>query len=185
MDPFIGQISMFGFDWAPRGWARCDGQLLPIAQYQSLFALIGTIYGGDGRTTFALPGLRGRVGVHSGQGAGLNSRPIGQKTGHQTTILNTNNMPAHSHTAVVGGDVKMPVSDGDPNTDAIAGAYLTNQSTDFYHDTASTGEFAGALSNQITVTVANTGSATDFNNMQPFQVINYCIALVGVFPSRN
>jgi microcystin-dependent protein len=185
MEPFLGQITMFGFDWAPRGWARCDGQLLPINSNQSLFSLLGTIYGGDGRTTFALPGLRGRVGVHSGQGAGLTNRTIGQKTGGQTTILNTNNMPAHTHNAVVGGDVKLPISDSDANTDSIADGYLTNQSNDFYHDTPSAGEFAGALANSITVSVTNAGAGQDFNNMQPYLVINYCIALTGIYPSRN
>jgi microcystin-dependent protein len=185
MTPFIGMIQIFGFEWPPRGWARCDGAILAINNYTALFSLIGTIYGGDGRTTFKLPDLRGRVPVHSGSGPGLTTRSIGQQGGAETTTLNQNNLPSHSHTAVVGGDVKMPVSEGDPNTDAIAGAFLTNQSTDFYHDTASTGEFAGALVNQITVTLQNTGNNTAFNNMQPYLVMNYCIALEGIFPSRN
>jgi microcystin-dependent protein len=185
MTPFIAQIQIFGFDWAPRGWARCDGTLLAINSYQALFSLIGTIYGGDGRTTFALPDLRGRVPVHSGSGPGLTDRRIGAKSGAETTTLTTNNLPSHTHTAVVGGDVKLPISDSDANTDSIADGYLTNQSNDFYHDTPSAGEFAGALVNQITVTLTNTGNNVAFNNMQPYLVVNYCIALEGIFPSRN
>jgi microcystin-dependent protein len=185
MTPFIGMIQIFGFDWAPRGWARCDGALLQISSNTALFSLLGTIYGGDGRTTFKLPDLRGRAAVHSGSGPGLTHRSIGQQGGVEETVLNQNNLPSHSHTAVVGGDVKLPISDSDANTDSIADGYLTNQSNDFYHDTASAGEFAGALANDITVTLSNTGASTPFNNMQPYLVINYCIALEGVYPSRS
>ncbi|MBR9921332.1 MAG: phage tail protein [Bacteroidetes bacterium] len=185
MEPFIGQIQIFGFNWAPRGWALCDGQLLPIAQNTALFSLIGTTYGGDGRTTFALPDLRGRAALHHGHGPGLSTRPIGQKGGTETTTLNMTNLPSHTHTAVVGGSVQLPVSGNEPDTDSPSGAFLSAQSDDFYNGAASAGEFAGALSTNLTVTNGNTGGNIPFNNMEPFLVVNYSIALVGIFPSRN
>ena len=99
-EPFLGEISMFGGNFAPRGWAFCDGQLLSIAQNSALFSLLGTIYGGDGRTTFGLPDLRGRVPMHHGNGPGLSSHPIGQKSGSETVILNVLQLPAHNHTVI-------------------------------------------------------------------------------------
>lgn len=99
--PFVGQIATFGFEWAPRGWARCDGQLLAINQYAALFSLIGTIYGGDGRTTFGLPDLRGRAAIHSGNGPGLSSYNIGQRGGLETVNLSVAELPRHSHTVII------------------------------------------------------------------------------------
>ncbi|MCB0706365.1 MAG: phage tail protein [Saprospiraceae bacterium] len=185
MTPFVGQIQIFGFNWAPRGWALCDGQLLAISSNTALFSLIGTIYGGDGVTTFALPDLRGRAPIHEGNGPGLSSRKIGEKGGSETTTLTVNNMPSHNHIATVGGSVQMPVSASSGNTDSPSGAYLTSTSDDFYNDSAAAGEFAGALQNSLTVNVLNTGGGIPFNNMQPYLVVNYSIALQGIFPSRN
>ncbi len=96
-DPFIGQIQTFGFNFAPRGWARCDGQLLPISSNSALFSLLGTTYGGDGRTTFGLPDLRGRAALHQGQGPGLSNRNLGQRAGAENTTLTVNQMPSHNH----------------------------------------------------------------------------------------
>ncbi|MEM8909888.1 MAG: tail fiber protein, partial [Bacteroidota bacterium] len=110
MEPFIGQIMMFGGNFAPRGWALCNGQLMPISQNQALFSLLGTTYGGDGRTTFALPDLRGRAAMHAGHGPGLTDRRLGQRSGTETNTMNTLQMPSHSHIAVVGGSVKIQVS---------------------------------------------------------------------------
>ena len=98
-EPFLAEVKIVGFNFAPRGWAQCDGQILPINQYQALFSILGTTYGGDGRTTFGLPDLRGRVAMHPGNGPGLSPRQLGQKTGTETNTLTVNQMPAHNHTA--------------------------------------------------------------------------------------
>ena len=98
-EPFIGEIRIFGFNFAPRGWALCDGQLLPISQNSALFSLLGTIYGGDGRTTFALPDLRGRAALHEGTGPGLSPRQLGQRSGSETNTLTVNQLPPHTHQA--------------------------------------------------------------------------------------
>jgi len=173
MTPFIGQIQPFGFNFNPRGWAKCDGQLLAINQNDALFSLLGTIYGGDGRTTFGLPDLRGRVPVHTGSGPGLTTRPIGQKGGSNTNRMNTNTMAAHGH------GVAMPVSEDDATTEEANGNVLGTAAAAIYSGAASGGESLQAFNTGMT------GSNTDFNNMQPYLVINICIALQGVYPSRN
>ena len=104
MEPFIGQIQAFGFNFALRGWAKCDGQLLPISSNSALFSLLGTIYGGDGRTNFALPDLRGRMAIHEGSGPGLTKRALGSKGGVESVALSVNQMPAHSHRVIAEGD---------------------------------------------------------------------------------
>ncbi len=101
MDPFIGEIIMFGGNFAPRSWALCDGQLLPINQHSALFSILGTIYGGDGRTTFALPDLRGRAAIHAGHGPGLSDRRLGSRSGTETTTIQIHNLPVHSHTVII------------------------------------------------------------------------------------
>ncbi|HMQ61685.1 MAG TPA: tail fiber protein [Flavilitoribacter sp.] len=174
MEPFIGQIQPFGFNFAPKGWALCDGQLQSIAQNSALFSLLGTTYGGDGITTFALPDLRGRTMLHQGHGPGLSLRVIGEKSGTETTTLITSNLPAHSH------PVQMPVNNAAPNTDEPANAYLAAiQSGDAYQGIAGTNQFYGAFS------TGNTGGNIPFNNIEPYPGGNICIALVGVFPSRR
>lgn len=185
MEPFIGQIMMFGGNFAPRGWALCNGQLLSISENQALFSILGTTYGGDGRTTFGLPELRGRFAMHAGSGPGLTPRQLGAKFGTETNTLNQTQLPSHSHTAVVGGQVRMPVSNGGVDSDSPADAYLTDQSNDFYNGTAAANTFTGPLTNEITVTNANTGNNQPINNLQPTQVVNYIIALQGIFPSRS
>ncbi len=178
-EPFLGEIRLFGFNFAPRGWAHCDGQLLPIAQNSALFSLLGTIYGGDGRTTFALPDLRGRVPMHMGTGPGLSSHPIGQKSGNESVTLTETQIPSHSHTA--NGTVQAVSGDG--NNKGPAGnvpASLSRENA-YSSDTPDTAMAADG----VNVTVNNTGGGQAHTNMQPYQVVNFCIALTGIYPSRN
>jgi microcystin-dependent protein len=173
MDPFIGEIRMFAGNFAPRGWAYCDGQLLSISQNDALFSLLGTTYGGDGRTTFGLPEMRGRVPLHMGQGPGLSSRPIGQKSGQERVVLSQNNLPAHTHTVAAGG----AANDKDPS-----GAVLGVPASPAYALEGHTMEM-----NRRAIGPAGSGTGAPWNhdNVQPFQCIHYIIALVGIYPSRN
>ena len=173
MEPFIGQIQAFPYNFAPRGWALCDGQLLAISQYQALFSLLGTTYGGDGRTTFGLPDLRGRVPIHSGNGPGLTSRRLGQRAGAEKESLTTNQIPSHSHSVVIKA-LEEGNSD-DPEGKLIAGNGLSS----FGSDNSST------LKNLKPIDSSNTGASQSHNNMQPFLCVNFCIALTGIFPSRS
>ncbi len=180
-EPFIGQIMMFGGNFAPRGWALCDGTLLPIAQNTALFSILGTLYGGDGRTTFALPDLRGRVAMHEGTGPGLSPKALGQKSGAETNTLNANQLPSHTHTATTTTNCVV----GSGNSNVASGNYW---SKDFgsQSGTYNSGPADGTMADgAVTTTVAHIGSSQPVNNMQPFQVINYIIALQGLFPSRN
>ena len=184
MDPFIAQIIMFGGNFAPRGWALCNGQLLPISQYSALFSILGTTYGGDGRTTFGLPDLRGRVPVHPGNGPGLSNYRLGEKGGRETNVLNITQLPSHNHTAT--GKVK---TGGDDNlTDTSAGNLLASEARgggdalNIYNNGAATGNMAD---NGVEVTVGNTGSSQPVNNIQPFNTVNFIIALYGTYPSRS
>lgn len=164
-EPFLGEVRMFGGNFAPRGWMLCEGQLLPIAQYQALFSLLGTTYGGDGRTTFALPDLRGRVAIAPGTGPGLSTYREGQKGGTENTTLNQQNLPAHGH--------NVPSLAVDPNSNAST---LTQGSTSVVTvGNAATG----------TVNTANAGGGQAINNVQPYLSVNYIIAVQGIFPSRN
>ncbi len=175
-EPFLGEIRMFAFDYAPRSWAHCDGALLPISQYQSLYALLSTRYGGDGRTSFALPDLRGRVPVHVGQGPGLTDRTLGQRAGEESTTLTAGQMPSHSHPATVHatdtfGDRKSP-----------AGGYLAK--ADDGENNYSGGE-PNVLLHASNTTIANCGGGQAHNNMPPLLVLNFCIAMAGIFPPRS
>ncbi len=167
-DPTIAQITMFGSNFPPRVWANCDGQLLPISQNTALFSLIGTIYGGDGRTTFGLPDLRGRVALHTGSGPGLLNRPQGEKSGSENTILSIANLPPHGH-------LINAMEEG--NTDDPSGAFIAGDGTNAFGTSPNVTMAANAIS--------NTGGGQAFNNMQPYGVIRFIIALQGVFPSRN
>ncbi len=168
-DPFLGQIQAFGFNFAPRGWALCDGQLLPIAQNTALFSLLGTIYGGDGRRTFALPDLRGRVSLHQGRGPGLSDRRIGAKGGQEMVTLTTQEMPSHKHSASGSNEEADSVSP--------AGRVPATGASAIYQ----TPPDAPMNANMIGLT----GGGQGHNNMQPFLVINWCIALVGAYPPRS
>jgi len=172
-EPFVGQIIMAGFNFAPRGYATCDGQLLSIAQNTALFSLLGTTFGGDGRVTFGLPDLRGRVPVHQGQGPGLTNRTMGEVSGSETVTLISSEMPMHNHLVSV---TNVSGALGQPNGNFI-GASSNNQ-TALYRPTSD-----GSTLNPQSVGLA--GGNQPHNNMQPYLVINFCIAMEGIYPSRN
>lgn len=168
-DFYIGQVKAFGFSFAPSGWAQCNGQLLAVSSNDALFSLIGTIYGGDGRTTFGLPDFRGRVPLHLGRGSGLSLRRIGQKNGQEKVTLNTQNLPSHKHTAT-GSDKDGSSASPGGNVPAVAKASIYQANAD-----------ASFNANMI----GNTGGSGSHNNMQPYIAVNWCIALLGTYPSRN
>jgi microcystin-dependent protein len=170
-EPFIGQIIMFGGNFAPRGWAFCDGALLAIAQNSALFSILGTTYGGDGRTTFGLPDLRGRYAMHEGQGPGLSPRALGSRSGSENTTLTINNLPNHRHRIRASGDAAN-TSNPDGNRLALSEAFS---------DQAIVGT-SPALNDDASDAV---GGGQAFTNMPPYQVVNFIIALQGIFPSRN
>ncbi len=162
---------MFAGNFAPRGWAFCDGQILPIASHTALFSLLGTTYGGDGRTTFRLPDLRSRVPIHRGNGPGLPSYALGAQGGLESNTLNVNNLPPHAHTNI-------PVSSEDADQESPVGGVIAKVSEDTYHAEASSGSNYGNGVN-------HTGGGQPIPNMMPSAVVNYIIALVGIYPSRN
>lgn len=177
-EPFLGEIMLVGYSFCPRGWADAAGQLLAISQYSALFSLYGTTYGGDGRTTFGLPDLRGRAPVSVGQGPGLSNRVLGQKIGSETNTLTTNNMPAHNH----GVAVTIEGNSAPGTSPSPAGgvpALSTNAS--IYGPSPNTAMNSGMAS----VTQNTVGGGQAVNNMQPTLVLRYCVALQGLFPSRN
>lgn len=172
MEGVLAVIWMFGSNFAPRSWAFCDGQLLAISQNQALFSLLGTIYGGDGRTTFALPDLRGRVPMHAGNGPGLTPRSLGAKFGAETVTLTTSQIPSHNHGVALGVSGEMGEED-------IANGGIIANSTATFNEDASTGQFIGGLSQ------SNVGGSQSHTNLQPCTVVNFVICLQGIFPSRN
>ena len=184
MEPFLAEIIMFGGNFAPRGWALCDGQILPIAQNQALFSLLGTIYGGDGRTSFGLPDLRGRAPIHAGNGPGLSPRRLGEKRGQEYVTLTAAQMPAHKHV----GAVKVSSADSDTSV-ATANASIGTPGAPVGRVFTGTLGFNSATPNVLlnpdSVETTNTGGGQSHDNMQPFQAVNYIIALTGTFPSRN
>jgi microcystin-dependent protein len=161
-EPFLGELKLMGFNYAPKAWAQCNGQLLPINQNQALFSLLGTMYGGNGQTTFALPDLRGRAAVHVGAGV-----TQGQAAGAETNTVNIQQMPGHTHF------VSASSSNGDgANPGALAGA------SNAYSGPSN-------LTNLQPSTISNVGGSQPHENRQPYLVLNWCIALQGIFPSRN
>ena len=183
-DPFIGEIIMFGGNFAPRGWALCDGQLLSISSNSALFSILGTTYGGDGRTTFGLPDLRGRVPMHAGNGPGLSSRPLGQRSGVEIVTLTTNQIPAHNHTATTTSTLRATSANGTVN--APAGNILANDGNDrIYNDSVAPDVSLSTAAIESTTSVADTGGNQAHTNVQPYLVVNFIIALQGTFPSRN
>lgn len=176
-EPYIGQIVMFGGNFAPRGWALCDGQLLPIANYNALFSILGTTYGGDGRTTFALPDLRGRIPMHPGTGPGLSPRSLGEKAGAEQVTLTSDEMPVHNHNAVVNTNIEES-NLSIPKDSTIIGKSGSGD-PDF-----TTGEPNNRLRGDA-VSVENAGGGLPHPNVQPFQCVNFIIALQGIFPPRS
>lgn len=175
--PFIGEIKAFGFNFPPRNYMFASGQLLPIAQYTALFSILGTTYGGNGTTNFALPNLNGRVAVGNGQGPGLSPYDLGEVTGTETVTLLITEMPAHTH-QMMGGTVSNAPTQvtGTPQADAMFGgsspgkAYVAN---------------AANLVTMAPQVIGFTGGSQPHNNIQPVLCINYCIAIQGIFPTRN
>ncbi|MEL6617818.1 MAG: tail fiber protein [Pseudomonadota bacterium] len=187
--PFLGELRTFGFTFCPRGWSEAAGQILPINSNQSLYALLGTTYGGDGRTTFALPDLRGRVSVNPGQGNGLTNRPLGAAFGTETTAQTVAELPTHTH--MIGGNLKAQMgasttaaSVPDPGGNFIGtftsgtGAYTT----DISGPVAMSG---GDIEVDVSAAkLSTTGAGQPITNMAPFLVTRHCIAIQGLFPSR-
>lgn len=178
MEGTIGEIRLFAGNFAPRTWAFCDGQLLAIASNTALFSILGTTYGGDGRTTFGLPDLRGRVAIGVGNGPGLPSVRDGEKGGTDSTTLTILNMPSHNHVAQV--DIKVTSDDG--NSDEPAGILATTGGANIYGPGPGDGSYGGG---PTSVTVGNSGGSQPFNNMQPYLGLRYIICLQGIFPSRS
>jgi microcystin-dependent protein len=175
-EQFIGEVRMFAGNFAPRNWAFCNGQLLQIAQYSALFSILGTTYGGDGRVTFGLPDLRGRFPIHAGTGPGLTTRYLGQKSGEETVSLTSQQMPSHTHEAIVHAFS----SEGDSSSPT---GNIMAKSSMGYPDYSMSNPDTTLKSN--TVEVLSSGGSQPHNNMPPFQTVNFIIALQGIYPSRN
>jgi microcystin-dependent protein len=177
-EPFIGEIKMVGFNFAPRGYAFCNGQLISISQNTALFSLLGTTYGGNGTTNFALPDLRGRVPIHFGQGSGLSVYSLGQASGTETTTLLTTNLPAHNHSSRLRAESNVGTT-ANP-TDAMISVSIQGDRI-FGPDTTA----AEVNMNIKAISEQTVGSNVPFSNLQPYLVVNFVIATQGIFPSRN
>ena len=173
-DPFVAEIRIFPFNFAPKGWAFCDGQILPLSQNTALFSLLGTTYGGNGQSTFALPDLQGNAAMHPGQGQGLSLRDLGEIGGSETVTLLESEMPLHTHFMMAAGSLANLNAPGP--TRALA--------------RSSGGTIYQPVTNQNIVQMAfqelsPAGGSLPHNNMQPYLTLNFCIALQGVFPPRG
>ena len=172
-EPFLGEIQIFGFNFAPRSWAMCNGQIMPISQNTALFSLLGTFYGGDGRTTFGLPNLQGQAVNAVGQGPGLSPYVMGENVGTELVTLQTTEIPSHNHTAYVfsqGDDTKRfgaPAANYAPCVPANISPFIVAQSTNGFFPIN---------------TLGNTGGGQAHSNQQPYMAMNFCIALEGIFP---
>ncbi len=172
-EPFVAEVRIFAGNFAPRGWAFCDGQLLPISQNTALFSLIGNTYGGDGRTTTALPDLRGRAPMHPGSGPGLTSRRLGQRGGNDSITLTESQLPNHDHNAQA---YARPGDLADPTNRFLARSSGPNT---YQSDTTNN------LTTMNSAALAPAGGSQSHNNLQPFLTLNFIIALVGLYPSRS
>ena len=172
-EPFVAQIQIFGFNFAPQGWALCNGQIMPISQNTALFSLLGTQYGGDGKSNFALPNLQSRVAIGQGNGPGLTPRVIGEQNGEEFVTVFANQIPGHTHPARCNNAV---------------GASYDPANQLWSQDAGGNQEYGSTLSNSGVMSpnaVLPTGGGLPHNNMQPFLGLNFCIALQGIFPPRN
>ena len=170
-DPFVAEIRIFTWTFAPKGWAFCNGQLLPISQNTALFSLLGTMYGGDGKSTFALPDLEGRIPIHSGQGSGLSLYDQGQEGGVETVTLLQSEMPVHNHALQVSAD---PATEREPPNQNFATGDGVN-----YWDTQSPNAVMNAAA------LAPAGGSLPHTNLMPYLTLSFCIAMQGVFPPRG
>ncbi len=172
-DPFLAEIRIFGFNFAPKGWALCNGQLMPISQNTALFSLLGTNYGGNGQSTFGLPNLQGRAVMHPGQGQGLNNRVLGEVGGSANVALLASELPSHGHGVVVA-----------TTNDAIADR--SNATGNVLAKPVDSSYAAGGNNTAMSAgSTSVSGSSFAHNNMQPYLVMNFCIALQGIFPPRS
>lgn len=171
-EPFIGEIKLVPYNFAPRGWAFCNGQILSIAQNTALFSLLGTTYGGNGQTTFALPDLQGRIVVHRGQGPGLSDYVMGEVAGVENVTIDATTLPAHTHTFQVNNAGA---------TGTVAGGFVPAVSTGTVGNVYGT----AAGGNMPAQSLSTVGSGQPHTNLQPYLTLNYCIALEGIFPQRN
>ncbi len=173
---FVGQVSLFGMNFCPRGWTSADGQLLPIAQHTALFSLYGTTYGGDGRTTFGLPDLRGRRAIGQGNGPGIGNYPLGQKGGSASFTLTLANLPSHNHTGTMRASNQQG-NTANPNNNVLA---IDKDGVQIYHNAGSTNNMAAD-----SLVINNNGGNQAVDKVSPYQVLRWCVALTGVYPSRN
>jgi microcystin-dependent protein len=170
-EPFVGEIRMFAGNFAPLGWAFCDGQLIAVSQNDALFSLLGTTYGGDGRTTFGLPDLRGRLPIHRGHGPGLSERRIGSKSGAEKVTLTVNQMPSHGHNPKGSGAT---ASDRSPSH----GAALGVSTEPIYTNRLAPAQMSGE-------SISNVGGIRSHTNLMPFLCVHFIISLYGIYPSRH
>jgi microcystin-dependent protein len=172
MDPFVAEIRIFPFNFAPKGWAFCDGQILPLSQNTALFSLLGTTYGGDGKSNFALPNMQGNVPMHPGQGPGLSLHDLGETGGSETVSLLESEIPAHSHAWMASNRAG---NDQSPVNELFAGGVggITLYAV------------PGALTQLSPNAITPAGGDQPHNNMQPYLTLNFCIALQGVYPPRT
>lgn len=197
MNPFIGQIVLFGGNFAPRAWAFCDGALLAISSNTALFSILGTTYGGDGRTTFALPDLRGRVTVGPRRGPGLSNYDLGERGGVQSVVLNSTQLPSHTHFATnnsatdqhillssAAGVRSTPIA-GDVPSGASFGPGISATAVNAYGPGSTANVLGQQLSGSAGLTLQNTGNGQSHENRQPFLAVNYIIAMFGTYPSRS
>jgi microcystin-dependent protein len=179
--PFVAEIRMFGFNFAPTGWATCDGQLLPISQNTALFSLLGTFYGGNGQSTFALPNLQGMVPINQGQGNGLSNRFLGETAGSENVTLLTTQIPIHSHTVNVTSAVgNVATSNTNQPAAPTKGNPVSGLTQGRYYSVGT----ANTTLNPATA-IAPNGSSLPHNNLMPYLTVLFCIALQGVFPPRS
>lgn len=179
-DQFVGEIRIFAGNFAPRYWAFCDGQLLPISQNTALFSLLGTTYGGNGQTNFALPNLNGRTPIGYGQGPGLSLRDLGESGGSDNVTLVTSELPSHQHSMITSGSVSLPASSVAGNSDSPVNTNAANVTNAY---SASAG--SNMKTTDYTIELSATGSSQPHNNLQPYVVVRYIIALQGIFPPRQ
>ena len=171
-EPFIAEIRIFAGNFAPRSWAFCDGQLLPVSQNTALFSLIGTTYGGDGRTTTALPNLQGRAPMHPGRGPGLTSRRLGEKLGVETVTLSEAQIPSHTHTQ------RASSSQGTTTVPSSTTSFASSIKETYAPSSSATTDLASSA-------ISSTGGSQAHTNVQPFLAMNFIIALQGLYPSRS